>query len=330
MHLIEKMDNYFAVGGVVVTYHPEMSVLAKVLQAVSPQVERLLVVDNGSCESSRLTLRQEVEALPNCEIVCLPANRGVAHAQNRGLQWGMTWGCSHVLLLDQDSVPGPDMVDSLLQAYHVLKQRARRIAALGPCFVNSDYKNPSFFEQFGPLCLRRRFCRSKDSEEVIPADLLISSGALVAMPAFKDVGGMDESLFIDLVDTEWFLRAKSRGWHSYGVCAAHMEHKLGNSTLKLPLWGRARYIAFHDPGRYYYQFRNALWLCKSSHAPLVLKLSLLRRLIGRWILICAFGSSRIALVKNMWRGLKDGVQGKAGQEVSVGQTGEPKRGEKEV
>ena len=308
----------YLVGAVVVTYRPDISVATHVLQAVSPQVRQVLVVDNGSCESDKISLDHQVAALSNCRLVCLPTNRGVGYAHNVGLQWGRALGCTHVLLLDQDSIPSADMVDSLLQADNVLKRRAQRIAALGPCFVNSDYGNISYFVQFGPWCLRRRFCDPGNTHEVIPADFLISSGALISVPAFEDVGGMNESLFIDHVDTDWFLRAKAHGWQAYGVCTAQMKHKLGNRTLKVSLWGRTRYVALYDPGRYYYQFRNALWLCKAKHAPLMLKLNLLQRLIGQGILACAFGSSRIAVIKNMGRGVKDGVQGKIGQGLADG------------
>ena len=40
-------------------------------------------------------------------------NLGVAAAQNQGIEWAKQQGATHVLLLDQDSLPHPDMVARL-------------------------------------------------------------------------------------------------------------------------------------------------------------------------------------------------------------------------
>jgi len=64
---------------------------------------------------------------------------------------------------------------------------------------------------------------------MIETDYVVSSGALIPLAVLDQVGMMDESLFIDYVDSEWGLRAKSRGHLSFGICAAQMVHCLGMS-----------------------------------------------------------------------------------------------------
>jgi rhamnosyltransferase len=42
-----------------------------------------------------------------------------------------------------------------------------------------------------------------------------------------------EELFIDLIDVEWGLRAKSRGYKSFVLPKAMLDHKLGNDKFKI-------------------------------------------------------------------------------------------------
>jgi rhamnosyltransferase len=90
---------------------------------------------------------------------------------------------------------------------------------------------------------------------------------------------MREELFIDHVDTDWFMRAQQRGWAAYGACSANMEHRLGDRTLRFWLGGW-REIALHSPLRHYYQFRNSTFLFLRSRYPLRWKVAEAKRSLG--------------------------------------------------
>ncbi len=66
------------------------------------------------------------------------------------------------------------------------------------------------------------------------------------MVVFSDVGLMREEFFVDYVDTEWELRAKTFGLEIYGVFSAQMRHHLG--VRPLFFWGK---IPVHAPNRFY-------------------------------------------------------------------------------
>jgi rhamnosyltransferase len=79
-----------------------------------------------------------------------------------------------------------------------------------------------------------------------------------------DVGGFDESLFIDGVDHEWCWRAWHKSqWRSFVVEDAKINHQLGEGDKKVA----SRSIAIASPFRMYYQFRNYLWLCRRDYVP---------------------------------------------------------------
>jgi len=53
---------------------------------------------------------------------------------------------------------------------------------------------------------------------VLETDMLIASGCLIPADVLRDVGLMDDALFIDHVDTDWCMRARARGYRLLGVC----------------------------------------------------------------------------------------------------------------
>ena len=143
-------------------------------------------------------------------------------------------------------------------------------------------------------------------------DFLISSGSFIPMQAIREVGMMDESLFIDYVDAEWCLRATAKGWFVYGVNDAIMQHSIGESRKQF--WFlRWRNIAFHKPFRYYYIFRNSWILRNRTYVPSHWKKANLLHNILLAGYLFGFVPGRIANLRMIWKGIVDGRKGMAGQ-----------------
>jgi len=296
------------VCAVVVTFHPDLAVLECALEALAPQVSRVVVVDNGSTAAGVAA----IDRLPGAgrrTVLALGDNFGVAAAHNRGIDWARRQGFGYVLLLDQDSEPAPGMVQSLLEA-HVEASRRRRVSAVGPRYVDRERGFSSYFVRFGLLTFRRIFCDG--SERLIETDFLISSGALISIDALDAIGGMDEALFIDHVDTEWFLRARSLGFASFGVCAAEMRHSLGNDTIRLPLLGN-RNIPVHSPLRHYYVFRNSVLLMKRPYPPAAWRANNLFRLSASFLVFMLFAPRRLARLAMIAKGIGHGLRNRSGR-----------------
>ncbi|HAU41290.1 MAG TPA: L-rhamnosyltransferase, partial [Gammaproteobacteria bacterium] len=246
-----------AVAAVVTTYQPDLQTLEAQFARLDGQVDSLLVIDNGSADAQQVA--ELVARYPSARFIGATENRGLGWAHNKGLKRALDEGADAVLLLDQDSLPSKGMVDALRVALKKQRQQGVQTAAVGARYLGTDQGHPSYFVQFGRLHFRRCFCSSTSASRLIRADMLISSGTLFAREALEAVGLMDEGLFIDHLDTEWFLRAGARGWQSFGVCDALMDHGLGDRTVRVWL-GRWRYLPVHKPFRYYYVYRNSLLL----------------------------------------------------------------------
>ena len=303
-----------AVCAVVVTYNPDIGVLKQLLAALEPQVAQLVVVDNGSTD--QVTLAEvaggKIGFLP------LASNFGVAHAHNQGINWARDANADAVLLMDQDSIPAPDMVEQLQTGLNQLQKEGQKVGAVGACYFGSEEDNESFFVRFGWFRFQRQYCSECElGQELVAADFLISSGSLIPLDAIDAVGEMDERLFIDHVDTDWFLRASYQGYQAFGNCRALMRHGLGERTLKVWL-GRTRHVPQHKPFRYYYIFRNSVLLYRRSYAPIKWIINDLWRLAGIGVLYAFFCSPRWENAKMILRGIRDGLRGATGHVISPG------------
>jgi rhamnosyltransferase len=236
----------------------------------------------------------------------------VAVGHNIGIEWAKGQGFSHVLLLDQDSVPAPDMVKLLLDVASKAGDRGERVCAVGPHYFDPVTGYASFFIRFGRLRLQRIHCYTQTGQQPVPVDFLISSGALIPMEALRIVGNMDEGLFVDHVDTEWFLRARSKGFNAYGVCQAQMRHSLGNDTVKIWL-GRWYHVPIHSPLRHYYVFRNSAVLYQRNYVPLQWILNDAVRLVSMFAFYSLVTPPRFQHFIMMLKGFWDGLHGRHGR-----------------
>ena len=216
------------VTAIIVTYHPEMVVLGALLDSVGSQVDHIIVIDNGSSRISGELIQQYLPA--NGTFISKGYNSGMAEAINTGLSEARKLAASHVVLFDQDSLPDPDMVENLFSVMSIKEETGYKVAAVGPRYSDVKGQQASPFVKLDGMRLRRVDC---NEDEVVAVDHLISSGCLISMEALKEVGGMEESLFIDYVDTEWCLRAIYQGYALFGVCSAHMQHDLGDGFVDL-------------------------------------------------------------------------------------------------
>jgi rhamnosyltransferase len=287
------------VCAVVVWHHPESATLTRQLAALVPQVNTVVAVDNTPASS-------RAGEFDGVLVLAQPENIGLASAQNLGIAWAREHGHTHVLLLDQDSVPEPRMVDSLLAALADLA--ARRPAAVGPVFRDPREHRDAPFVRVGFPMSKKVWCSADQAP--VECDFLISSGALVPLAVLDDVGPMDDALFIDNVDLEWSFRARARGYRLFGVCTAAMEHHLGDARTQI-LGGRVDLVT-HSPVRLYFIMRNRLTLYRLPHTPRVWIAQDMPRVLVKFVLFSVCVGPRRRNIRYMLRGLADGARGRLG------------------
>jgi len=294
------------VCAVIVSHQPEPAALLSLLDAVTPQVGAVVLVDNASDGVWQRPLGETMSARGGALLSQL-VNVGLAAAQNIGIDWARAHGYRQVLLLDQDSEPEDGMVAALLAVLQALSA-TNRVGAVGPRFHDTREGRHAPFVRIGFPLNRKLWCEC--AEQTIACDFLISSGALIPLSVLDRVGPMDAGLFIDNVDLEWSFRARALGYALYGVCAATMHHRLGDARHPLP-FGSGQ-IVVHGPARLYYMMRNRLRLYRMPHTPGVWIAQDLPRVLTKLLLFGVLVGPRLRNLRFMLRGLRDGLRGREG------------------
>ena len=302
IYSLNKIIQMHSIAVVVVTFNPEVSLLERQLFVFKRQGVKVYIVDNGSTNSLKQALLTIMDD-DVVEYIPLGSNLGIARAHNVGIEQAKKSGYKYVLLMDQDSVPHQGMVQALFDQAEL----KTNLGSIGPRYIDDRQNNPPPFMEIKGIKLVRHTCTA--DTDVVPVDYLISSGSLIPISTINAVGGMREDLFIDYVDIEWGLRAKTMGYQSYGVCGAKMTHSLGENPVKF----FKKVIPLHSPLRHYYHFRNAVLLYKSPWLPLNWKIVDCSRLILRYGFYTLFAKPRLQHWWMMTLGLVHGLINRSGK-----------------
>jgi rhamnosyltransferase len=290
------------VAAVVVLYRPNSALLARLIESISPQVEKIFAIDNTPGKDT-----ERPAALGACGTRIFyeadGANKGLAGAQNIGIERALDEAFSHVLLLDQDSALPPGAVEGLLDAEESLLAAGRRVAAVGPIFIDekSGERSRSVHRSWFRV---RWFSIPVSQTQPVEADFLIASGSLIRASVLAQVGLMRKELFIDWVDAEWAYRASSAGYRHYIVPAIVMKHSVGDATGSL--FGKR--VNLHSPIRNYYIVRNAVYLLRDRRMSLRWRMTMLLYvpkyiLVHSWLAKNRSESSR-QMLRAVWEGLR--------------------------
>jgi len=287
---------------VIITYFPELYFLQKLLQRLKEQVNQVVIIDNSELSYAK-DLFSDFETF--VFVVHNHKNDGVAAAQNQGIIWAKDHFFTHVLLLDQDSLPGSHMVQELLQVEKNRLSQGAPVAAVGPNILDRLTNTSEPLVKIKKIWIKKKYCAQQTTWRKV--DYLISSGCLIRLSALSSIGLMDEAFFIDLVDVEWSLRSREKGFQLYVACSAKLHHAIGT---KQKIFCRKN-ITKHQPERLYYQYRNYILLARRTKvSPLGwFNYHLFRYLGPRLLLFCLFVEPRMENTKMIAKGLYDGIMG---------------------
>ena len=241
---------------VTVTFEPD-GAWPERLRAVLAVCSRCIVVDNSLTPEARERVRATVAGFTNVELIANSDNPGLGRALNQGCHALHAAGHPWVITFDQDSTPRPGFGAALLAS--AAKIGSKRVAVVGANWT--DLHRPGFPSRhlqaappFG--CGFRRSIATHDLEDVLCA---ITSGSLFSLQAWQDLDGFDEALFLDLVDTDFCLRASQAGWTVAVSALAQLDHQRG-AKQPVRFLGRTCYPSFMPPFRLEYLSRNRVRL----------------------------------------------------------------------
>lgn len=294
------------IAAIVALYYPEDRAISRLLSSLTGQVSRVFAVDNtpGSASAPPPCIEEFSEFV---SYIALGENRGIAAAQNAGIQLSVENGLSHVLLLDQDSFLLPDTAARLLESELLLLERGEQVAAVCPQVIDERTGKRPAAVQYRWCFVRKTWAKGTE-QGPIPTDSLIASGSLLRTEVLRTVGPMREDLFIEYVDTEWVFRARSLGYRSFCVPSATIVHRVGEHTMRI--MGKDIYL--YNVLRYRYKLRNAAYLLRlntmgwnwRSYAAFIIPYHLM--------LFSLLSLNRLEALRLLSKSIGDGLGGRLG------------------
>lgn len=279
---------------IIVTYRPDSAFPVR-LAETRRQFPYVVIVDNGSDQAQISMLSGLVED-DKVRFISNPRNLGVASALNQGIKLVSDKNFEWIVTFDQDTKIFPDMLKTLVQVFEN--------CGINRILIGANYWNVNKQSNF-------LTCNSK-SRHFQQRKTLITSGTLISLNTFRDIGLFREDYFIDSVDHEFCLRARSNGYRILISCKPGMSQTIGNDRREVG-WFR-RHISFdHSPTRKYYIARNSVVTINSyfSREPVWSMFQILR-LIADIGAILFFDSEKSKKLGAFARGVYHGATGKMG------------------
>ncbi len=223
---------------IVVTYFPDEEVREN-LAAVRPQVDHIIVVDNGSPPQALGMLRILAREL-KMTLIENSENLGIAAALNQGVRAATEY--EWIVLFDQDSRVRENFISNMMLCAASYSQRNKASLWI-PRYFDMRFKNelPPILAPNGTIAVA------------------MTSGSLMRRSLIDDVGYF-EDLFIYEVDYEFSLRIRKLGHTIHECPSAVLDHSPGEPIV-FSLFGKKLFQSTnYKPSSRYYLHRNGTWL----------------------------------------------------------------------
>lgn len=262
----------------IVTYNPSPERLTVNMKALlaEPGIGMLFVVDNGSANID--IVRKLVSGNDRIKLIENGKNQGIAYALNVLCRQAKCDGYGWLLTMDQDSV--------ISEGYL------------------SHYDRLTIHQNAGIICCRvedRNFGRmyNAPTEGYDMVERCITSGSLMNLSVWEELGGFDESLFIDGVDFDYCMNLREHGYSIIRSGQAFILHEVGHGR-HIRLFGHNALVMNHNESRLYYIARNYLYIgMKHGQFPKWRK-----EVAKRMLIVLLFETGRFGKLRSMFRGIR--------------------------
>ncbi|HRG74653.1 MAG TPA: glycosyltransferase family 2 protein [Leptospiraceae bacterium] len=241
--------------GIIVSYHPEIDDLISNCKEIVNQIDKLILVDNGSNKSLQDQIINNLST-DNIIILLESKNLGLAAAQNIGIKKGLELGGDFFLFLDDDSSMSKESVEILRKEFEINPN-----LGIAACHIvhNDSKKEQKYWIQSKFFYKRVRLTANMRKLENV--NTVISSGSLITRKVIEKCGFMREDFFIDYIDIEYCLRVRANGFTITVIRKAELLHNLGN-TKSIQFSKLLFHPTNHSPERRFYMIRNRIWTWK--------------------------------------------------------------------
>ncbi|WP_448542602.1 glycosyltransferase family 2 protein [Roseiflexus sp.] len=187
----------------------------------------VFVVDNGSDDDSIEQIRRNA---PSAFVIALPYNMGFAAGVNRALTHALSQSVRYVLLLNNDTIIPPDLIERLV----VRMDKEPLIGIVTPKIYKTCHE-----KQLWGIGGRMRYAwltvegmdqRDHGQFDHYNFDFVFGAVMFIRRDVFAAIGGLDERYFVYYEDIDFCLRARAVGFRIALFPDIHVLHEGGGST----------------------------------------------------------------------------------------------------
>lgn len=212
-----------------------------------------LIVDNGSTDDSVAAIRLSFPEIPILET---KSNLGFAGGNNKGIEWALSKSFDWILLLNNDTIVAPDLIESFLNA---AKQKPDAKIFGAKIYRYSDpnridhlggFWNPSMaeFESYASNKID-----DGSFEKMQKVDTACGCALFMHRIVFETIGLLEERFFLLWEESDFCFRARRAGFEIWTAPKARVWHKVSAS------------FTGGKPHMQYFWWRNRLlWINRNS------------------------------------------------------------------
>ncbi len=223
----------------------------------------VLLVDNGSADGSGKRLHDD---FPEVIYIPLEKNIGFTGGNNAGMNYSINRDYEYTILLNNDTFVEPDFLKILTEYL----DNHPAVGAIQPkIYYNHDrtllWNAGSYFTRWnGKHHIEGEWKKSTPTSEIIKQpDWLTGCALMVRNDVIRQVGLLDESLFIYYDDLDYSFRIKNAG-HQLVYHPGSVIYHIAGASHRSEKKGKEGFIS---PMVHYYLTRNRIWFIKKYLSP---------------------------------------------------------------
>lgn len=285
-NLTNKKTKIMKISATVIWYNPDDENI-KNIRTYIDYVEKLYIIDNSKENNKKLA-----DSLNNLktEYIYNDKNLGIAKALNLACEKAVNDNFEWILTMDQDSSFDSNYINEYFKT-----------------FIDVEKMNTGIFSP--RHILKNDVDKIDNNKEFVEVDHVMTSGNLLNLKIWEEIGKFDENLFIDEVDSEICFRIIEKGYKVIQLNKIRMFHELGNLE-KRNFFTRKISVLNHNHIRKYYIMRNKFYMLKKYKKY---RLRYIYYILNDFFKVIFYEKDKLRKLKYMFKGITDFMKNKMGE-----------------
>lgn len=230
------------IAATVIIYNPDENVIFNI-NSYASYFDVIYVFDNSTSTSE---IQTKIASINNVQLHQNFENKGISERLNDACKKAIEDNFEWLLTMDQDSYFEVGIFEQYVKLF-------------------SSFENKTNVAQFGCNNKEKGGNIHQHEKDFISTELMITSGSLVNLNAYKIIGDFDTAYFIDQVDNDYCIRSLIANYSLIHFPNIYITHQFGNKVKRASiktLYLVKKYKVVHPPLRCYYICRNLLYFLK--------------------------------------------------------------------